>query len=225
MKKEIRNTNYIVKFSGEGGEESRRIEGYALIFDTPSDGLYFEEVIERSALDGVLERSDVFALLDHSTYRGVLARWNMKEGSLRLYIDQKGLKYEFDAPNTSLGDELIENIKRGEIYSSSFAFSVEKDTWEKKSDGSYKRTINKIDKLYDVSPVYNAAYSKTSVYMRQEESDDVIDARTVLEHRMAIDKAEDERRQKEAEAEECRRKAEAEAVSGIEKIEELFNKL
>lgn len=35
-----------------------------------------------------------------------------------------------------------------------------------KNDGTWKRTVSKIGNLYDVSPVYNAAYSKTSVYMR-----------------------------------------------------------
>jgi phage head maturation protease len=46
---------------------------------------------------------------------------------------------------------------------------VEKDTWERQKDGNWKRTIEKIGSLYDVSPVYNGAYSKTSVYMRGKE--------------------------------------------------------
>ena len=57
-KKEIRNTAYQVQVTGES-EEKRTVEGYAVLFNTPSDGLYFEEVIERGALDGVLEKSDV----------------------------------------------------------------------------------------------------------------------------------------------------------------------
>lgn len=167
-KKEIRNTTYAVQMTGEA-EESRSVEGYALLFDTPSDGLSFEESIERGALDGVLERSDVFALLNHNQERGILARSNKGQGSLTLSVDQKGLKYRFEAPNTSIGDELLENIRRGEITESSFCFDVEKDTWEKKKDGTWKRTVQKIGHLYDVSPVYNAAYSKTSVYMRGKE--------------------------------------------------------
>lgn len=167
-KREIRNTAYAVQMTGEA-EESRSVEGYALLFDTPSDGLSFEESIERGALDGVLERSDVFALLNHNQERGILARSNKGQGSLTLTVDQKGLKYRFEAPKTELGNELMENIRRGEITESSFCFDVEKDTWEKKKDGSWKRTVQKIGRLYDVSPVYNAAYSKTSVYMRGRE--------------------------------------------------------
>lgn len=164
-KKEIRNTTYEVRTD----EEKRTVEGYALLFNTTSDALGFEEVIERGALDGVIEKSDVFALLNHSTSRGILARSKEGKGSLTLIVDEKGLKYRFEAPKTVLGDELLENIRRGEVDTSSFAFTVEKDTWEKREDGSWKRSIHKIEKVYDVSPVYNAAYSSTSVYMRGKE--------------------------------------------------------
>lgn len=168
-KREIRNTSFQVRVTGEN-EEKRTVEGYALLFDTPSDGLSFTEVIKRGALDGVLEKSDVFALLNHDQRRGVLARSKYGKGSLLLSVDDKGLKYRFDAPKTALGDELLENIRRGEIGESSFCFDVEKDTWEKRSDGSWKRTIEKFGNIYDTSPVYNGAYSKTSVYMRGKEA-------------------------------------------------------
>ena len=167
-KKEVRKASFPVSVSE--GEESRGIEGYAILFNTPSDGLPFEEVIERSALDGVIERSDVFALLNHSIEKGVLARSKKGQGSLSLSIDAKGLRYKFDAPNTALGNELLENIRRKEVSESSFAFDVASDTWEKKSDGTLKRTIHKIEYLYDVSPVYDAAYSKTTVYQRSYEA-------------------------------------------------------
>lgn len=166
-KREIRNITGQVFRAAEA--DSRKVEGYAMLFDTPSDGLTFEEVISREALDGVISRSDVLALMNHSVDRGVLARSENGEGSLQLEVDEKGLIYRFEAPNTSLGDELLENLRRGEIKQSSFAFDVESDKWERKADGTWKRTINKFGHLYDVSPVYHAAYSKTSVYMRGKE--------------------------------------------------------
>ena len=167
-KKEIRNTPFQVQVTGED-EEKRTIEGYALLFDTPSDGLSFTEVIQRGALDGVLAKSDVFALLNHDQSRGILARCKNGQGSLVLSVDDKGLKFRFEAPKTALGDELRENIRRGEIEECSLCFDVEKDTWEKQKNGSWKRSIEKIDNLYDIAPVYNGAYSKTSVYMRGKE--------------------------------------------------------
>ncbi len=167
-KREIRNTSFQVQLTGDT-EEKRTVEGYALLFNTPSDGLPFEEVIERGALDGVIEKSDVFALLNHNQTRGILARSKEGTGSLFLSVDDKGLKYRFEAPKTALGEELLENLRRGEIDQSSFCFDVEKDTWEKKNDGTWKRTVHKIANLYDASPVYNAAYSKTSVCLRGKE--------------------------------------------------------
>ena len=123
----------------------------------------FTEVIEPSALDGVVAKSDVLCLLNHNEDKGVLARCNMGTGSLTLEIDEKGLKYSFEAPNTSLGDELLEGLKRGDISASSFAFKVGEDKWTKRNDGSYLRTINAIEKMFDVSPVYRAAYDATTV--------------------------------------------------------------
>jgi hypothetical protein len=163
-KKEIRNIAAEVTVD----EESRKVEGYALLFNVPSDGLDIEEIIEPRALDGVIERSNVFALLNHDERRGILARSKKGAGTLSLTVDGKGLRYRFDAPRTALGDELLEYLKRGEVTESSFAFTVAEDVWEKKGE-TWKRTIKKIDELYDVSPVYDAAYSRTTVYMRGKE--------------------------------------------------------
>lgn len=161
-KREIRNTGYQVTID----EETRKVEGYALLFDTPSDGLSFREFIMRGALDGVLVKSDVFALLNHDQSRGILGRWKKAPITLYLETDTKGLRYWFTAPNTALGDELLEYLRRGEVTESSFSFTVEEDEWKKGEDGIWERKIKKFSELFDVSPVYNAAYSSTSVYTR-----------------------------------------------------------
>ena len=159
---ERRNFNQI-----ETKQESREVSGYAVVFDSLSNDLGgFNEIITRNALDGVIEKSDVFCLLNHDKSKGVLARSNKGTGSLTLEIDDKGLKYRFEAPKTALGDELLEGLRRGDISASSFAFTVGSDSWEKREDGSYLRTINSIKELFDVSPVYQPAYSATSVDTR-----------------------------------------------------------
>ena len=162
--KEIRYINEIQS----ADEESRKVEGYALVFNSESEDLGFIEIIEPSAIDDeVIARSDVFALMNHDNSRGILARSKRGKGSLKLLVDDRGLKYEFTAPNTVLGNELLEMLRRGDITSSSFAFTVSNDgeRWQKR-DGKYYRTITKIDRLYDVSPVYCPAYSETSVACR-----------------------------------------------------------
>lgn len=160
MEKEVRNYNLDVRAL----EESRSVEGYALVFNSLSEDLGgFREQIDSNALNGVLERSDVMALLNHDSSRGILARSRYGEGSLTLTVDEKGLRYNFEAPHSALGDEVLEYLKRGDINQSSFAFTVSSDSWEKQSDGSYLRTITGFDRLYDVSPVFTPAYAATSV--------------------------------------------------------------
>lgn len=159
--KEIRNYGEIKPTS------ERWVEGYALVFNSESNDLGgFTEVIDPIALDGVLERSDIFCLLNHSKDRGVLARSKNGSGSLTLEVDNVGLKYRFDAPKTALGDELLEALERRDITSSSFAFQIKNDKWEKRSGNKYLRTITAFDQLFDVSPVYQPAYEGTTVDKR-----------------------------------------------------------
>lgn len=160
MEKEIRNYNLDVRAK----EESRTVEGYALVFNSLSEDLGgFREQIAPSAVDGVIAKSDVMALLNHDASRGILARNRYGVGSLTLEVDEKGLRYTFDAPRTSLGDEVLEYLRRGDINQSSFGFTVDSDMWEKQDDGTYLRTITKFDRLWDVSPVFTPAYAATSV--------------------------------------------------------------
>ena len=160
---EVRNFNIELREDGE----SRFVEGYASVFNSRSRDLGgFQEIILPGAFDGLIEKSDVRCLLDHNPQRGILARSKNGQGSLHLSIDERGLKYEFDAPHTALGDEVVEGLKRGDYSESSFAFRVQDEQWTKEEDGTYLRTISKISGLYDVSIVQQAAYGDTSVALR-----------------------------------------------------------
>ena len=148
----------------------RTVSGYAVRFETESVNMGFVEIIKRGAItEETIKTSDVFALLNHNE-NTVLARSNHGVGSLTLTVDNDGVYYEFEAPNTANGDELLEHIKRGEISQSSFAFTVSNEdgaeTWTKRSDGVIVRQINKIARLYDISPVYQPAYESTTCSKR-----------------------------------------------------------
>lgn len=182
MEKEIRNLGNI-QIRAIEGEESRHVEGYAMLFDVESEYLGFYEVIERGAItQELVDSCDIFATFNHDTNK-IFARSNKGEGSLKLTVDDKGLKYEFEAPHTALGDELLEYLKRGDINKSSFAFSIDPnddnaETWESK-DGVYFRTIHKIKELYDCSPVWQPAYSATSVSKRAKDKIDELEAERI----------------------------------------------
>lgn len=150
--------------------DSRTVEGYAVVFNSQSEDLGFYETINPAAItEEVLMRSDVFCLFNHDQDK-VLARSKYGTGSLQLQLDEQGLKYTFTAPNTDLGEELLEYLRRGDIDSSSFAFTVSTDegseVWTTGTDGRQYREILKIDSLHDVSPVWTPAYSSTSVSQR-----------------------------------------------------------
>ena len=145
----------------------RTVSGYAIRFNEDSAFMGFIERISPSALPAsMLENADIFAYFNHD-WSKVLAR---TPNSLKLDLRSDGLYYEFEAPNTQDGNDLLEHIKRGEMYGTSFAFSLPEDgsgeVWTKQEDGTYLREIVMFDTLYEISPVYTPAYPTTSVSAR-----------------------------------------------------------
>jgi len=144
------------------------VVGYGAVFNSMSNDLGgFREFIAPNAFEGRLE-DDVRFLVNHDANL-VLARTT--NGTLRLSVDEKGLRYEADMPNTSTARDLMELLKNGTISQSSFAFTVEEDSWEVK-DGMNIRTIDKVSQLYDVSsvtyPAYNSASSSVALRSMKE---------------------------------------------------------
>ena len=76
--KEIR---YFNEIRANEDSESRKVEGYAIIFNSESEDLGFIETIEKDAIDDeVIAKSDVFALMNHDDKRGILARSRRVKG-------------------------------------------------------------------------------------------------------------------------------------------------
>jgi len=149
---EKRFYNVDTRISKRNGKQV--IEGHAAIYDSPSEDLGgFTERIQQGAFDNVLE-NDVRAYFNHDP-NFILGRTT--SGTLRISTDDTGLKYEFDVPDTTAGRDLVVSMQRGDITQSSFAFTVEEDSWEQ-VEGKDIRTINKVKRLYDVSPVSIPAY-------------------------------------------------------------------
>ena len=163
MEKEIRTFGLELRAMDQ--ESKRTVRGYAATFENRSGDLGgFIEQIDSSAFDET-DMEDVRALFNHDS-NFVLGR--TKAGTLRLMVDENGLAYEIDMPDTQLGRDMYESIKRGDISQSSFAFTIEDDEYRKEGDTVF-RTIKKIKKLYDVAPVTFPAYEATSVMARAKE--------------------------------------------------------
>ena len=196
---------------------SRTVSGYGSVFNSQSEDLGFIETIDPNAItDETIKRSDVFATLNHDMDK-ILARCKYGSGSLELKCDDKGLYYRFDAPNTDLGDELLEYLNRGEIDSSSFAFTVKRDEWKNGDDGKHYRRILEIDQIFDISPVFCAAYPEAICQKRNKPSD-YADKINTLEKRDMDNK--EKLNQLEEEIKKLKAEMEAEEKPAEEPVEE-----
>lgn len=143
-----------------------KIIGYGAVFNRLSENLGgFREVIKPGAFDGVMQ-DDVRGLFNHDR-NFVLGR--TKSGTLRLSIDDEGLRYEIDAPETqTVKDLVLAPMLRGDIDASSFQFKVAHDgeRWFYDDDGLLTREITKFARLYDVGPVAFPAYPDASAASR-----------------------------------------------------------
>jgi HK97 family phage prohead protease len=122
--RETRTFNMPVEIRAEG--DSRIVSGYAVKFNQLSQNLgWFREKIDSQAFADA-NMDDVVALFNHD-YNFILAR--TISGTLKLEVDETGLRYEFEAPNTSAGNDLVEMLKRGDVQHSSFGFTIESSEW------------------------------------------------------------------------------------------------
>lgn len=146
-------------------DDEGNIEGIASRVDEPYDLGWFEERIAKGAFDGVLG-DDVRVLFNHNPDY-ILGRTSA--GTAEVYLNDAGdLAYRYKTPNTTVGKDLEENIRTGNVSQSSFAFTVEEDEWTER-DGKDVRTITKVKRLYDVSPVTYPASPSTSVAKRSHD--------------------------------------------------------
>lgn len=159
-----------VRAKGDKSEPTK-ITGYAAVFNEPTTILMrdgkggYVEVIEEiapGAFDDVLE-DDVRALFNHDP-NFILGR--STAGTLNLFIDERGLGYEIDVPDTAIGRDLLKSIARGDVSQSSFGFEVGSDNWSVGEDGTDRRKITRLAQLYDVSPVTYPAYTTTEAAAR-----------------------------------------------------------
>ena len=205
----------------------RTVSGYAIRFNEDSAFMGFTERINPSALPAsMLENADIFAYFNHD-WSKVLAR---TPNSLKLDLRNDGLYYEFEAPNTQDGNDLLEHIKRGEMYGTSFAFSLPEDgsgeVWTKQEDGTYLREIIMFDALYEISPVYTPAYPTTSVSARclehvrkLEEQDMKEDEKDEMEAGKTADPNESKEQEKQKEQDKPVESVESEAYGDNEQDE------
>ena len=167
MEKEFRNSNLGYQ---ENENQEMILEGYAVVWDsetlmgTEERGYY--EVIAKGSIDESALK-DVPFKVNHNDINLILAR--TRNDSLQLSIDDKGLFFRAKLQNDVQSHvEIYNMVKTGLLDKMSFAFTVKEHEIDR-SGKLPRRTIKKIDKLFDISVVTVPAYDATDVQARSIE--------------------------------------------------------
>lgn len=153
----------------ESEDGVRTVVGYAVKWNTLSQKLgywrRFREQFTKGAFSNSLANFDQRALWSHDTNQ-VLGR--TKNGTLRLTEDDIGLRFEIDLPNSPMGDNAYESIKRGDVDGVSFGFRQKVEEWDEQDPDNIIRTVKEAD-LFEISPTGFPAYSNSEVAVRSEQ--------------------------------------------------------
>ena len=155
------------------GDGKAYITGYAAKYNTRSTLLgNFREEIKPGAFDRALREQShpIVALWNHDSNQ-VLG--STRSGTLTVDTDDNGMRYSVEVPNTTLGRDLSVLISRGDVWGSSFAFTIaglDGESWAEE-DGQAVRYVHEVEGVYDVSPVLSPAYedATAAVVMRSYE--------------------------------------------------------
>ena len=193
--REVTFSDIEMRKSEESGSDYMSFRGYAAVFNSFSEDMGFREIIKPGAFSKTLRsRNAIRMFLNHNSDI-VLASTRAK--TLRLQEDERGLLVDADLPDTTAGRDLSILMRRGDVDSMSFGFSVPKggDSW---SDDGAVRTLTQI-RLHEVSVVTGfPAYKDTTATVRSFEilaertntnADELAEAITLLENGKELDDA------------------------------------
>lgn len=178
-KREIRTTDCrLAVREQDGGQngESRTIEGTAIVFNAESQviddwGDRFREVILPEAVtQEFLNTQDVKMNMLHQRDL-TIARCNKGVGSMRMWVDETGVHFSFDAPKCDIGDRCLEMVRRGDYSGCSFEFVAKDYDVERKEgpDGNTDVTVKhkSFEWLGALTIGMDPAYTQTSVNARE----------------------------------------------------------
>jgi hypothetical protein len=163
MKKTERRTFTVRDIETRESEDgTMRMAGYAAVFNEASLPLPFIEKIAPGAFRKTLsETPDVRLLVNHEG----LPMARTKNGTMRLYEDEKGLYFEAELANTQEARDLYTLVARGDVDQMSFAFRVIRQKYNEDRSERLLTEVSLADG--DVSIVTYPAYPTTSVEARE----------------------------------------------------------
>jgi len=156
-------------------EQGAVITGYPIVFNQETViGGFAREVIDPEAVSDPALLRDVALMVGHDFGMIPLARTrrNNGSGSMTLTPDEHGvaMRAVLDVDGNPRAKEVYSALKRGDISGMSFAFRVNKESWEDLDTELPLRRITGFDHIYEVSLVAFPAYDGTSVQAASESS-------------------------------------------------------
>lgn len=153
----------LANFEFRDNSDYMSFRGYAAVFNSESEPLPFREKILPGAFSRSLRsRNNVKMFVNHNMDQ-VLA--SSRAGTLKLTEDSRGLLVEADLPPTTYAKDLSIMMRRGDVDSMSFGFSVPRngDIWNEERT---ERTLKEV-RLHEVSIVTSfPAYAATTAQVR-----------------------------------------------------------
>ena len=145
-----------------GTGKQKRVEGYAATWNNPTDIGDFDETISPDPFTS-LDKDNVVMNFNHDDSM-LLGRSGV---NLKLEQDSVGLRFECALNDSSVAQDVYENLQSGILSECSFAFTVKSDgeLWSTQANGRMLRTLKNL-KLWDVSIVTSPAYGGTSAAAR-----------------------------------------------------------
>ena len=166
--KEIRAFTFEVR-AEQNDEHGHFLTGRPIVFNQRTNIGWYDEVIERGALD-TTDLKDVRFLVNHNTNMIPLARSrnNNENSTMQLSPDDDGMgiRVDLDTENNSDARSLYSAVSRGDISGMSFMMIVDKDSWDDVNTEHPTRYIRSIQSVLEVSAVTFPAYSQTSIQAR-----------------------------------------------------------
>lgn len=174
MKKEFEQRSYSFEIRAEQNEdEVGVITGRPIVYNSRTDLGYFDEVIERGALNGA-DLRDVRFLVNHDISKVPLARSrnNNANSTMQLMPDDQGMeiRVNLDVKNNSDARNLYSAIERGDITGMSFMFQIDDEEWTELDSDHPTRHIKKISNVIEVSAVTFPAYEDTEISVRNKKA-------------------------------------------------------
>lgn len=174
MPKEFEKRSYAFEIRAEQNEdEVGVVTGRPIVYDSRTDLGYFDEVIERGALDGA-DLRDVRFLVNHDISKIPLARSrnNNANSTMQLMVDDQGMqiRVNLDVKNNSEARNLYSAIERGDVSGMSFMFAVDNDEWSELETDHPTRHVKKISNVVEVSAVTFPAYEDTEISVRNKKA-------------------------------------------------------